>query len=115
MAEGGNLSHQIEDTPEAIILCLQGEIDCTHSNELSELLRTTRESTPRNLVIDLSEVKYIDSSGLGVLVSERTRWVKQGYRFRLCCLNPAVQTLLQTSHLDHFFEIYPTREAALQE
>jgi len=114
VTEEAQLSHRIEETPEVLVLCLKGEIDCTHSNELSELLSDLRQSAPKNLVVDLSEVEYIDSSGLGVLVSERMRWVKQGQHFRLCHPNSAVQTVLQTSHLDHFFEIYPTREAALE-
>ena len=109
------LSYRKEDTPEAVIICLEGEIDCTHSNALSELLSTTRESNPKNLILDLSQVGYIDSSGLGVLVTERMRWVKQGHEFRLCSPRPAVQTVLRTSHLDHLFNVYPTREAALAE
>jgi len=115
VSENDQLSHKTEDKPEAVILYLSGEIDSTHSNELSELLTATREATKKNLIIDLTEVKYIDSAGLGVLVSEHTRWVKRGSQFRLCNPNLTVQTVLQTSHLDHFFDIYPSQEEALQE
>ena len=115
MAQDAELTYRCEDTPGAMVVCLKGEIDCTHSNEMIEWLKTTRESAKKNIVIDLSEVDYIDSSGLGALVGERMRCLKHGHHFRLCNPKPIVQTVFQTSRLDHYFDIYPTREAALAE
>ena len=115
MTDEVELTYRSEDTPGAVVICLKGEIDCTHSNELTEWLKATQESARKDVVIDLSEVDYIDSSGLGALVGERMRCLKQGRRFRLCSPKPVVQTVLQTSRLDHYFDVYPTREAALAE
>lgn len=65
-----------------------------------------------NLVIDLSEVKYIDSSGLSAILTGNRLWKDYG-TFVLSGVNhPAVKKLIEISRLDSVLTIIPTAEEA---
>lgn len=113
MTQETRLTHQVEDTPEAVIVSLSGSIDCTHSNELSAILEEIREAHQKGLMLDFSSINYIDSSGLGVLVAERSRYAKLGRQFRICCLIESVSRVFQMSHLNRVFSLHETRKDAL--
>jgi anti-sigma B factor antagonist len=69
------------------------------------------EASPA-VVIDLSEVPYIDSAGLGSLVLAAVHFNKSGRRLALAGMSQRAVTLFQMSHLDRFFTTYPNRSAA---
>jgi anti-sigma B factor antagonist len=64
-------------------------------------------------VIDFSKTGYIDSSGLGVLVSLSKKIREQGGELRLAGLNADLQTLFELTKLDTLFAITGTAEEAL--
>ena len=67
----------------------------------------------RNLVLDLSETRYIDSSGLSaVLIGHRGCRDAEG-TFVLCGLQPAVEKLVSISQLDSVLKIVPTAQEAI--
>jgi anti-sigma B factor antagonist len=107
-------TYQQENRPEAVVVHLGGCVDCTQTNRLVELFQETREKADKDVIIELSDLTYIDSAGLGTLVAERSRWVRKGLQFRLCSPIPAVNSVFRSSHLDRLFEIHPTLEAALK-
>jgi anti-sigma B factor antagonist len=65
------------------------------------------------VVLDLSEVDFIDSSGLGVLLSCYRHVGAAGGDLRLCNLNEQVRTLFELVRMHRVFDIYDTREEAL--
>jgi len=65
-----------------------------------------------DIVIDLSKVTFIDSSGLGALVSILKRIGTKG-EIRLCGLRENIKSLFQLTRLDKVFTIYLTKEEAL--
>jgi anti-anti-sigma factor len=65
------------------------------------------------VVLDMSEVDFIDSSGLGVILSCYRHINAAGGDMRLCCLNEQVRTLFELVRIHRVFDIYNTREEAL--
>ena len=68
----------------------------------------------RQFLIDFSPTGYIDSSGLGALVSISKRVREAGGELRLAGLNEDLRSLFELTKLDTLFAIYPGVEEALQ-
>jgi len=68
-------------------------------------------ATP-NIVLDLRELRFVDSSGMGVLLSCLRHVQGQGGDLRLCGLTPQVQMLFELVRMHRIFPIYKTREQA---
>ncbi len=65
-------------------------------------------------MIDFANTGYIDSSGLGVLVSLSKKIREQGGELRLAALNEDLRTLFELTKLDTLFKIADTRAQALE-
>jgi anti-sigma B factor antagonist len=65
------------------------------------------------VVLDLSAVDFIDSTGLSVLLNGLRRVTRQRGRMALVCVNPTVLRLFEITRLDATFDIHATREEAL--
>ena len=66
-----------------------------------------------HFVIDLSEVEFMDSTGLGSMLSCLRIVKSKGGTLRLCSLTPEVSQLFEMVMMDRVFEIFPTAEAAM--
>lgn len=67
----------------------------------------------KEIVLNLGEVSYIDSSGLAELVAAYTAVAKQGGRVKLAKLSTRTEKLLQMTKLHSVFDIHPDDESAL--
>jgi len=65
------------------------------------------------VILDLSNVSFVPSTGLGALVGLMRSLKKEGRRFILIGLQPEVRTMLAVTHLDKLLEIYTSFEDAL--
>lgn len=81
---------------------------------LSQRLQAAVDAGHRALVIDLSEVEFIDSTGLSVLLSVLRRVTQANGRLALVCANPTVLRLFHVTSLDRTFDIFDGREAACE-
>jgi len=96
------------------IFDLQGDIDFANSPEVRQsLLHEIRESRVPRVVVNLSGVHYIDSSGVASLVEGLKASRDLGSRFILFGLSTAAREVLQLSRLLKVFEIYDSEEEAL--
>ncbi|MDI3341612.1 MAG: STAS domain-containing protein [Sphaerobacter sp.] len=94
------------------VVSVRGELDIATADEFREqLCRARREASPF-LIVDLSELEFIDSSGLGVLVDLREQAQAHGGRVVLVAPRRTVTKVLHLTGLDRCFAIYPTVEAA---
>ena len=93
------------------ILMLKGPLTANNLPSFQNAIR--REHTP-TLILDLTEVPYIDSSGLGSLVSAYVSGHKSGQQVVLTGVNPRVAKLFEITKLEPFFLIFPTIDAALE-
>lgn len=96
------------------IFDLSGDIDFAHSPGVRQsLLREIQESRTPRVVINLSKVHYIDSSGVASLVEGLKASRDLGSRFILFGLSTAAREILQLSRLIKVFEVYENEEQAL--
>jgi anti-sigma B factor antagonist len=82
-------------------------------HELKDLVQAALERGDRRLLIDFSGTGYIDSSGLGALVSISKRVRETGGELRLSGLNDDLRSLFELTKLDTLFAITETPEQAL--
>jgi anti-sigma B factor antagonist len=68
----------------------------------------------RNMILDLSEVQYADSSGLSALLRANSLCDSAGGLFVVFGLNPHVLKLIEITHLDRVFTILPTQQEAIE-
>src|SRR2546423_5129657 len=87
------------------VLTLEGEIDLHVSPRIATKLRALSKGKPEKLVIDLSKVSYIDSSGLAVLINAMQRVEAYRGKLYLVGMQKAVQLIFETSRLDQAFRI----------
>lgn len=64
------------------------------------------------VIIDLSNVPYMDSAGLGCVVSVFTSCQNRGFRFGVCGLSSRLETLFDVTHVSTLLPTFPTLEAA---
>jgi anti-sigma B factor antagonist len=95
------------------VLPLVGEIDLHVSPEVAASLRTIIEKKPKQLVVDLSKVTYMDSSGLAVLIQAMQDVQGYGGKFALANVQPSVQHIFEIARLDQVFQISPDVDSAL--
>jgi anti-sigma B factor antagonist len=96
------------------IFDVTGDIDFANSPEVRQsLLHEIRESRIPRVVMNLSQVRYIDSSGVASLVEGLKASRDLGSRFILFGLSTSAREVLQLSRLVKVFEIYDTEEQAL--
>jgi len=95
------------------VLPLEGEIDLHVSPEVAASLRTMIAKKPKNLVVDLSRVTYMDSSGLAVLIEGMQKVQEYGGKFALAGVQESVTHILEIARLDQVFQIFPDVDSAL--
>jgi anti-sigma B factor antagonist len=95
------------------VLPLDGEIDLHVSPRIAASLNQMIASKPKQLVVDLSQVSYIDSSGLAVLIEGMQNVAAYGGKFALAGLQEGVRPIFEIARLDQVFQIYPSVDAAL--
>jgi anti-sigma B factor antagonist len=98
---------------QAKIVPLEGEIDLHVSPRITSTLNAAVKAKPRNLVIDMENVSYIDSSGLAALIEAMQKIEKYGGKFALAGLQENVKPIFEIARLDQVFQIYPDVDSAL--
>ena len=103
-----------EDHGSAAVLVVTGQVDMHTSPELRRHLRGVLEGRRSPVVTDLTEVSFIDSSGLATLIDALKEVSRYGGKLRLVGLTPTVMNLFELSHLTTIFQIFDSREEALE-
>lgn len=103
-----------EQKAEKTLLRMQDErLDAHNSSELKTYLQRLLENGAHTLILDLSNVRFIDSSGLGALLSGYKNASLRRAGFLLAGLQPRVHSMFELTRLERVFDIYPTIEDAL--
>ena len=91
---------------------LESRVDGRAGGELLATLRGFIDGGDRRIVVDLSDVSFIDSTGLGALVAT-LKHMGRGGELALCGVGDAVGTLFKLTRMDKVFRLYPNRDAAV--
>ena len=105
---------EIREGPEATVVVLSGEIDLHQSPALHAALVEVAGRRPKRLVLNMSEVAYMDSSGVGTLVELLRRVNAYKGKLALVSLSPRVRGVFEITKLDKFFQIVTSEEQALK-
>jgi anti-sigma B factor antagonist len=116
LAEGDGLRKDpvlsVESVGEACVVKLGGELDLYNAPQIRDALNQACDGSPARVVVDLSEVEFIDSTALGVLIEARTK-IDNRRAFLLAA--PALETrrALAISGLDRHFTVHDSVSEAL--
>jgi len=97
----------------AHLVSLRGEIHVTTAPRLSEHLTDAIEGGKTAIVLDMSDVEFIDSTGLSVLLNALRLVGQRDGGLALVCTNPTVLRLFQITGLDNTFDIFDDRAKAI--
>ena len=90
----------------------EARIDASNGAELKQAVAALAAQGERRLVIDLSQVQFVDSTGLGALVGGLKALGRDG-ELVMCGLNDVVTSLFKLTRLDRVFRTFPSTAAAL--
>jgi anti-sigma B factor antagonist len=102
-----------EPAPGTALLRVNGELDMLSSPDLREGIATALNTEPKRLVIDLSGVEFLGTSGIAALVEARSDAYERDVRLSLVCSTPTVRRPLQIAGLLELFDVSDSLDGAL--
>jgi anti-sigma B factor antagonist len=102
----------VERQGDACVVKLGGELDLYNASQIREALGGACDDSPARVVVDLSEVDFIDSTALGVLIEARTR-LENRRAFLLAAPGLETRRALEISGLDRHFTVHESVSEAL--
>jgi anti-sigma B factor antagonist len=107
------LAETMAKSPSPSVFTPTGPIDLHVSPELRASLRTIiDDEKPKRLVVDLSQVPYIDSSGIAVLIGAMQSLEHEGGVFLIAGAQEGVRMIFESAKLDQYFRLFPDVESA---
>jgi len=103
---------QLDGSRPASVVDLNGEIDVYTSPKVKEAISDLIDKGHYAIVINLENVRYIDSTGLGVLIGGLKRVREHSGTVHLVCTNPQIRKIFDITGLAKVFGIYDTEAAA---
>lgn len=113
MVEGIRLETQLKEINGMNVLDVTGEIDVYTAPQFKDALNTVINSGQKHLVVDMTKVTYMDSSGFGALLSATRRLRPQGGTVNLVKVSSAIDRILTITRLNTVFGTYGSIEDAL--
>jgi len=77
-------------------------------------MKNAIHANEKKLLIDLSDVPYVNSTAIGVLMSAYTSYTRRNWALAFCGLNKEVNAVFAITRLTHIFEILKTRAEAIK-
>ncbi len=106
---------KIEEKNEIVIIFVKEErLDAHNSGELKLEMQGLYDGGKKNLLVDLKDVRFIDSSGLGALVSGFKNAISHQGNLKLSTLQPQVKSMFELTRLHRVFEIFASTSEALE-
>jgi anti-sigma B factor antagonist len=99
----------VQEREHEVLVRLHGEVDRSTSGALREALEQAIAEGRPLVLIDMTDVSYIDSAGLSALVSGRRRLV-EGQRIALCNVPARMQRVLQLTAFDQLLDVHSAGE-----
>ena len=96
------------------VLALSGRFDTHTADPVREWLERTTSNEPANIVVNLSDVDFLDSTALSTLVQGMKHSRERDGDLRLCGMQQSVRIIFELTRLDKVFEIYVAEDEAVQ-
>ena len=114
MSDDTDLTIDTRREGEAVVVSLGGEVTVFSSPALRERLHKVRDERPARVVLDLSDVQYVDSSGVATFVDALRQIRGAGGEMVLAGVSERVRGVIEIARLDTLFPMAETVEEALQ-
>lgn len=95
-----------------VIRLLDSRIDASAALDFKEVMRRTARESTRDIVLDMEQIDFIDSSGLGAIVATLKHLAPQK-RLILAAVTPPVDRVFKLTRMDSIFAIFPTVQGAV--
>ena len=97
-----------------VIFVHEERLDAHNSGDLKVEMQRLFMEGKKNVLVDLSDVRFIDSSGLGALVSGFKNAISNQGNLKLSSLQPQVKSMFELTRLHRVFEIFPSSDDAVE-
>lgn len=108
------MAFEVQKVGDVTVVDVEGQLIVGNRQELKQRVLQDLEAGERKFLVDFTRTGYIDSSGLGVLVSLSKKIREQGGELRLSSLNEDLRTLFELTKLDTLFRIADSRQDGLE-
>jgi len=105
-------TREASDGKVVVIEC-PDRVDLSVAKELREIMKEATEQDKFLLVVDMDKTEFMDSSGLGALVSRIAVTRSNSGDVRLACVKEPILKLLELTHLDKIFQSFESVQAAV--
>lgn len=102
-----------QKTDRCVIIGITGRLDTTNYNMLEKRLMTLIDECQDKILVECTNMDYISSSGLRILLMALKKVTLMKGRFVLCGLQPNIYEIFEISGFTSIFEIHPSSEVAL--
>jgi anti-sigma B factor antagonist len=109
-----NFSVKIRQQDQVALVDVSGHLTFFEVGALRDSIRSLLKAQRRNILLNLSGLAYLDSSGIGELARIYVGVVKQGGSMKVIGLTAKVQEVLKITHLSQIFQEFPDEQSALQ-
>jgi anti-sigma B factor antagonist len=96
-----------------VVLEVDGVVDAEHCSQLKKAIEKARGDGVKHFVLDLHKVGFIDSTGLGILISLMRQQRERDAELRLTGLQDEVRAIFEITRLFRVFDIAPSVQAAV--
>jgi anti-sigma B factor antagonist len=105
---------KVSERYNAVVIELKGNVmGGDDTKDFNDMLHKMIDDGKKNIIVDLHEVKFMNSSGLGMLIGGLTSVKKSGGTFRLSRITDKIESLLVITKLITIFETYKTVDEAI--
>lgn len=109
------MNYKVDERYNSVVITLKGNVmGGPDGSKLHDTLHELQESGKTNVVVDLSKVKFMNSSGLGMLISGMTTMRNAGGDLRLAKVADRIQSLLVITKLITVFKHFETVDEAVK-
>ena len=102
-----------EQGGDAMLYRLRGSLDLETAPSLRAVLVEAADAGKHQIIVDLSQVEFLDSTGLGALIGAHRRALQNAGQLRLIVQHGMIERLLTITGLMHVFPVYASVDAAL--
>ena len=103
----------IKQKEQNVIIALTGEIDMKCSGKIKDKFAEIFLQKPNSIIVDLTEVGFMDSSGLAVLVGALKQSRNSDCKLKIANLTEDIRAIFEICRLETIFQIYDTVDEAL--
>lgn len=96
------------------VVAVRGDLDASNVQNFKNIVLPML-SSPIKLLVDLSEVPFMDSSGMGAMITCQRTALAAGGKVKLCCLSEQVRSAFELIRLNLIMDIASSRSEALDE